>query len=366
MTRGGVAVLCALCLTVVGCGPERGFRVEQQVDGPADSAGRSLRIASGTTLAGLPYTLAADRATIWVSVFGPRAPGVQPIASQTAEAGGFIFQPFRTELPLSIATTRGRLWILVQPPQGHARLFNVKTQEQGALRVAHSAGLGWSPSGIRRRALAFPRGTKIAGETASALWLRADTTRSHLLWRLDASTAELRRFELLSYGTPGIAVTPRGVYVLLRTRDPSIVVIQRRNAAGRLITQGSPLRLRGAFQPLPLAACQDQIYGWTRTAHGAEVFSAGAHGDGAIYSRPLPPRIDPSSPPRLTAMALDNRCRNVWIGTISVAAGVVLRLRTSSLEVTGQVNTAFVRALLWERGSLWASDLQHHAVLRIR
>jgi len=68
--------------------------------------------------------------------------------------------------------------------------------------------------------------------------------------------------------------------------------IEALRSESRLIGQSPPLRLRGAFQPLPLAACQDQIYGWTRTAHGAEPFSAGAHGDGAIYSRPLPPRID--------------------------------------------------------------------------
>ena len=285
----GLSLLCLLCLMAVGCGPERGLRVEHVASRPASSGG-SLRVASGTPVLGLPYTLAADGATIWVSLLGPRFAGIQSIASRTAQAGGFILQPFRTNLPLSIATTRGRLWVLAQPPQGQARLFNLQTHERSVLRISHSAGLGWSPPGLRRRAMAFPRGTKIAGATASALWLRTDSARGHILWRLDTYTAELRRVVLHSYGRPGIAVTPRGVYVLLRTRDTSIVVIQKRNAVGRLIRQSPPVRLRGAFQPMPLAACQDQIYGWTLTEQGAELFRVEAHGSGATYSQTLPPR----------------------------------------------------------------------------
>ena len=364
MTGRGIAVLSLVCLIAVGCGPERGLRVEH-VTGHAASASGSLHIVSGTTVQGLPYTLVPDGATIWVSILNPRATGIQPISSRTAETGGFILQPFRTDLPLAIAITRGRLWMLAQPPQGHARLFDVKTHEQSALRIAHSAGLGWFPRGLRRRAMAFPHGTKIAGSTASALWLRTDAGSAHILWRLDAYTADLSRFVLHSYGTPGIAVTPHGVYVLLRTRDTPIVVIQKRNAAGAVIRQSPPFRLRGALQPMPLAACQDQIYGWALTEQGAELFRVEAHGNGATYSQTLPPRPNAANPPKVTAMALDDGCRNVWIGTVRNAAGIVLRLRSSSLAVTGRVNTAYVRALLWQRGSLWASDLLHQAVLRI-
>ena len=50
----------------------------------------------------------------------------------------------------------------------------------------------------------------------------------------------------------------------------------------------------------------------------------------------------------------------------NAGAGIVLRLSTPPSAVTGRVNTAYVRALLWQRGSLWASDLLHQAVLRVR
>jgi hypothetical protein len=359
------AVLGVICLTAAGCGPQRGLRVEH-MDGSGNSAVGLIHIASGTTMPGIPDALAADGGTIWVSVYGPRVSIVQPLATRTAQTGGFIESPFRSDLPLAIATTRGRLWILVQPPQGPARLLDVKTHERDALEVVRYARLGWSPRATRRRALSFPRSTKIAGATTSAVWLTADAGTHHVLWRLDAQSSELSRFELASHGTPGIIVTPRGVYVLLRTRLASMVVIQKRNSAGRVIRQSPPFRLRGAFQPGPLAACRDELYGWTRTPQGAELFRAEAHGNGAIYSQPLSPRVNSANPPTVTAMTLDNRCRDVWIGTINEEAGLILRLRASSLAVTGRVNTAYVRTLLWTRGSLWASDLEHHAVLNVR
>ena len=81
------------------------------------------------------------------------------------------------------------------------------------------------------------------------------------------------------------------------------------------------------------------------------------------YTRTLPPLAHPS---KLKAITFSDHCQNVWVATVGHSRGVVSQLRASTLEVTGQIDTSYVRALLWTHGSLWASDLEHDTVIRIR
>jgi hypothetical protein len=113
-------------------------------------------------------------------------------------------------------------------------------------------------------------------------------------------------------------------------------------ARRRIIATSPPVRLDGTFQPI-LAGCQDEIFGWTRDSHGAALLRVNATGALPRYSRRLPPY---ALPPKLKAIAFSDHCKTVWVATISHDLGVVSRLHASSLSVTGQLHTAYLRALL--------------------
>jgi hypothetical protein len=367
MNTGRITVLVLVTLVFTACGPSRGLRLERATPSAdivgADTKIGTTHVVSVTVVNGPPGPLASDGRQIWVSAPAFGTVSVQAIASRPGTAGGVISMPYRGYLPAAIATTRGTMWILVKPSQGHSQLLHIHTRQDPVRSVAPIFGRIVAPRDLRRQALAFPRDTRLMGATRSALWLVSHTARGYSLWRRDLQTSKLSRFALASNGSPGVAVTSEQVFVVLQTRPPSTVVIQTRDLRGRITATSSPLRIDRTFQPAPLGACQDQIFGWARDSRGATLFRVAATGARPKYTETLPPLENPS---KLRAMAFGNHCRDIWVATVSHSSGAVSRLSTSSLTVTGQINTSYIRALLWAHGSLWASDLEHNAVLRIR
>lgn len=369
MNTGRITVLVLVTLVFTACGPSRGLRRERATPSAdivgADTKIGTTHVVSVTVVNGPPGPLASDGRQIWVSVPAFGTVSVQAIGSRLGTAGGFISMRYRGYLPAAIATTRGTMWILVKPSQGHSQLLHIDTGQYpvGSVAPAFGGTRMVTPRDPRQQALAFPRDTRLMGATRSALWLVSHTARGYSLWRRDLQTSKLSRFALASNGSPGVAVTSEHVFVVLQTRPPSTVVIQTRDLTGRITATSSPLRIDRTFQPTPLGACQNQIFGWARDSRGATLFRVDATGARPKYTETLPPLENPS---KLRAMAFGNHCQDIWVATVSHASGAVSRLSTSTLTVTGQIDTSYVRALLWAHGSLWASDLEHNAVLRIR
>ena len=141
------------------------------------------------------------------------------------------------------------------------------------------------------------------------------------------------------------------------------MIVQTRDDDGAVASTSSAVSLQGTYEPAPLAACGNRVFGWTRTAKGASLFALGTQGGRPLYSPRLPPRAHPS---KLTAIEPANDCKRIWVATVSGSAAVISRLRGATLTASGQLDTGYVRGLLWTGRTLWAADLEHHAVLRIR
>jgi hypothetical protein len=368
MTKRLLTMLCLVSLVATACGPNRGLRAEQ-ADAPADQVGAgssfgAVRVLSATPTSGTPVSLATDGSTIWVSAVDVSTVFVQAVTAGTGRAGGTLGLAERSYAALAITTTPSTLWMLARP-QGQTRLFHVPTDQGSARAITRSARFGTRLDELRGQGVALPAATRLAGATRSAVWLISQSAGTYILWRVDVATSKRTGFPLSSHGWPGVAVTPQQVYVALRTGRPNTVAIQTRDPDGAILGQSEPLRLTGAFQSRPLAGCHGSIFGWTRSESGAALFRVDAAGHALTYSHRLPPR-ERDHPSKLTAIAFDKNCRSVWVATVNRAAGVVSRLRASSLELTGQLETPYVGTLVWTHMSLWASDLVHHAILRIR
>jgi hypothetical protein len=320
-----------------------------------------MHLLSATVVSGLPNFLVSTGDTIWVSTFAD--PGVRALDASSGQLGGAITTPTRASTWPSVGTTPGVLWILVRLEAGGSRLTHLLVQRVPGRLVRRPAGLGFSSRRLARDSVIFPRMTRIVGATSSALWLLSHTAAGYTLWRRDLHIATVRRYALASYGSPGVATDADRVYVLLQVRSPRGVILQTRMTDGRLLATSGVISTQGTFEPSPLAACDGDVFGWTRTALGAALFELHASAGVPRYSRRLPPLTRPS---KLTAIAPGRNCRNVWVSTVSGATGIVSRLRGSTLAVTRQIDAPYIRALLWARGTLWASDLAHQAVLRLR
>ena len=369
--------LCALVglavVLAVGCGPARGLRLEN-VKTPAEeigaeSPGGAAHLLSATTTLGTPYSLAAGGDTIWASTFESTYSDLQTLSSRTAQVGGVVEVLERSDHPAAIAATHSTLWMLVLPLRGMARLFQLRMNEPNMQMIERSPDLFWKPQLPQDSALALPRDSQIAGATDSTLWLVSGSANRYSLWRIDGRTARASRFALASDGRPGVVVDRARVYVLLRTNSAAARVLQTRDAAGRILTQSAPIPLTGAIQPSPLAVCDGTIFGWTRHARGSAVFRLGTTGALPGYS---PDFVRSGASSRVNAIATSDDCRGVWVATSNALAGprtvpvgAITELRAPSLAVVGRLS-AWVDALLWAHGSLWASDRIHHAVLRIR
>ena len=288
---------------------------------------------------------------------------MQALDARSGQQRGEIDTPSRAAIWPSVSTTPGVLWILIRPDAGGSRLVHLPVLTATGHLSVPEAGHVYGARLLARDRFSFPRMTRLVGATASALWLVSRTTAGYTLWRRDIRTASVRRFSLPSVGSPGLATGGDRVYVLLQTRSPRRVVVQTRDTDGEVTATSPPIAMQGTFEPTPLAACGGRVFGWTRNAQGAALFELRASAGVARYSGRLPPRIHPS---KLTGIALDSRCENVWVSTVSGAEGVISRLRSATLSVTGQIDTSYIRALLWTGGTLWASDLEHQAVLRLR
>jgi hypothetical protein len=356
---------------VAACGPSHGLRVEHRVT-RADLAGAegripNMRVVSGTTVAGLPVSLASNGRTIFATVLGVAGLGVQAIDPRTSQARGLVLTGYLSNVPGSITTTPDTLWVLA-PLHDRAELVHIGRQHPEAAKTLQTIGARLILASLYKYALIFPRDTWLVGATPAAVWLVSHTTIGYTLWRSDVQTLEVRRFALASDDVPGVAITSRGVFVLLRSGRGGTVRIQTRTSEGAILATSRPLTIEG-FQPRPLRGCGTQLFGWTSGPRGVALFAVDATRGRLRYSKRLPPSAfypSGASKSRVNGIALSDHCRTVWAATASDDIGVVSRLRASSLAVTGQINTSVIVALLWLDGSLWATSVDQAAIVRIR
>jgi hypothetical protein len=359
-------LLVAIALVAAGCGASRGVRIERAdvatVAVGGSASGTGLHVISTTIVSAAPGPLATDGDTLWVSTVGGGTPGVQSIAAVTGQPGGLMGTPYRSDLPAMVAHTSEDLWILVRPPHGRTRLLHFDTAPATARAIARSAPLAWMPEYVPYQTLRFPRRTRIVGSTRSALWLVSRDARGYGLWRRNARTGKLVRVPLASQGSPAVAVTPTRVFVLLRPGDGKGMVLQTRGADGRIAGRSVAVPTVGPLQAARLSACGTDVVGWTRSATRTAVFRLDA-ATGEATIRNLAPLPHPTT---VTAIAFGPRCRDVWVATTTYARGAVSRYRAADLVETGTLDSSYISALIWTRGSLWASDDLHDAVIRIR
>jgi hypothetical protein len=365
MRTSRIAALTSLAVLATGCMASRGIRTEPPETPPEEFAGGSarttIRLLSATAVSGLPSALVSTGDEVWVSIV--QDPGVQALDARNGQRRGEINTPVRAGTWPSVSTTPGILWILVRRDAGGSRLTHLLVHPVAGQPPVPSARLVYASRALPGDSFVFPRMTRLVGATSSALWLLSRAATGYTLWRRDLRAGTIQRSSLPSFGSPGVATSADRVYVLLQTRSPRRVVLQTRDTAGVVVRISPPIRTQGTFEPSPLVACDGQIFGWTRSARGAALFDLMASGSVPRYSGRLPPHSRPS---KLTAIALDRDCQNVWVSTVSHASAVISRIRSATLAVSGQIDTSYIRALLWTRGTLWASDLAHQAVLRFR
>jgi hypothetical protein len=366
---------------VTACGASRGLRVEP-ANTPVDQLGGdtvlgTTRVISGTAVFGQPGSITSDGNTVWASLTDPSRLVIQAIDSNAAQERGIVFAQLLPQAEgtfsrqIALASTPGKIWILVRPGQGQSLLQYFATRQEPARSAARFVSPEQQTRLLRNPAVHFPNDTRLVGATESTLWLVSRTGHGYTLWRYETPASKLTGTALASVGSPGVAVTSRRVFVLLQDRLRRTVVVQTRDSSGKIMMQSSPLRIEGTFQPGPLGSCGGRIFGWTRNWRGdAVLFRVDADSSSLTYSASLPPATRPAT---LKAIAFSDHCQSIWIATYSyggpgvfVVAGAVSRLQASSLKVTGQINDVLADALLWTRESLWASDGRHGTVLRIR
>lgn len=365
--RRSIAFMLLVALAS-GCGPSRGVRLEPK-GSPADEFGgeqanSGIRIVSAVFLTGQPSSLAAGSGVVWASYAGRSAAGLQAFKPASGVASPVArFTPFPTFAPIAMTTTPGVVWMLEKPlPTAteavpDARLLRLGTPTQPARSLRSPP---FPPDNLRAVAPALPRDTVLAGANNRALWLVSPADFGYTLVRRDAITSGLSRFAIRTNESPGVAVTPRRVFVLVLVGRETLV-IQTRDTSGRVMAVSSAIRIPH-FEASPLVACGDRIFGWTHGAH-LRLFRINASGASLSYSGDLPPSPSPSS---VTALALGDRCRTAWVASGSSNGGALSRIDASSWKVEGRIDTPTIVALLWSKEGLWAADPLHSAVLRIR
>jgi hypothetical protein len=268
MRRRRSIALLLLVAIVSACGPSRGVRLEPQ-GSPADQFGgeppdSGIRIVSAVFMAGQPSSLAAGRGVVWVSYAGRSAAGLQAFKPASGVASPVArFTPFPTFAPIAMATTPGVVWMLEKPlptateavPDARLLRLGAPTQPARSLRSPP-----FPPDNLQPVAPAFPRDTVLAGANDRALWLVSPADFGYSLVRRDATTSRLSRFAIQTNESPGVAVTPQRVFMLVPVgRDT--VVIQTRDTSGNVIAQSSAIRIP-YFEASPLVACGDRIFVW--------------------------------------------------------------------------------------------------------
>lgn len=368
MRRRRSIALLLLVAIASACGPGRGVRLEPQ-GSPADQFGgepadSGIRIVSAVFMAGQPSSLAAGRGVVWVSYAGRSAAGLQAFNPASGVASPVArFTPFSSFAPIAMATTPGVVWMLEKPlptpteAVPDARLLHLGDPTQPARSLRSPP---FPPDNLQPVAPPYPRDTVLAGANDRALWLVSPADSGYTLVRRDAATSGLSRFAIRTNESPGVAVTPRRVFVLVPVgRDT--VVIQTRDTNGQVLAV-SPARRIPSFVASPLVACGDRIFGWTRGAH-VRLFRISASGGSPSYSGNLPSSPSPSG---VTALALGAGCRAVWVANGSSNGGALSLIDASSWKVEGQIDTPSIVALLWSKEGLWAADPLHSAVLHVR
>jgi hypothetical protein len=376
-----LAILMLVAVILSACGPDRGLRVEQtsvtasQPD-PGDTSG-SIRVRAAITVSSPPYTPTLEGHTIWAGVqFADRSQAIQAVDTDTAQGRGIVALPRSVQVGVALASTPNVIWVLTsEPPGTHSRLQRFGTR----VEPARSAAVAMLPAQIDGFAvlepvLSFPRSTTLLGATSSAVWLLSYEGHSYTLWRCDVRTLRVARFPLVSQGIPGVAITPQRVFVVRTAQRRHAVAIETRDASGRVIAESPRIKIAGQFVsgPLsPLSACGNQIVGSVDRNGSVIVLRLNAAGSPPRYSRNLLPlakgiRVGGY----VTASTFGDHCRSIWIAAMSQtypppSSGFVARLDASTLNITGRVGNVVASGLLWAGGSLWASDIEHAAILRI-
>ena len=363
-TRGLMVTLALSALFAAACGPSRGVRLESTAaqtnqDNVGGGSSAKIRVRTGTGVAGIPTSLASSDRRLFTSVTGLYGLRLQAIDTRTGKALGAILLPYYASyVSAKITSTPNTIWMLV--PVGYrSELIHLDLQDPETAGILRTAGRQWGIRGLRKHILTFPADTSFVGMTKSVLWFVSHTVRGYTLQRLDMQTSAVTRFELASAEEPGVAIVAGRIFVLLRSGEDGSVLVQSRAASGKIVATSS-MKIPG-FQGRRLAACGNQIFGWTRDTRGVTIFAMSATGGPPRYSKRLPPFDELEF---VNAIVLSDHCRTVWVATSYDGLGVVSRLRASSLAVTGQINTAYIRTLLWMDGSLWGASpdqRRHHA-----
>jgi hypothetical protein len=361
--------LTLAALSLAGCGPSRGVRFEQtsHSTGIPESLGTrgAFRVEASVSLSAPPDGLIADGNTLW-TVVRP-ANGLSELQAidinETQARGSFeLMNPAPTRRVPSIAglaSTPDVMWLLTYDGSAGMQLQRLGTHVEPARSAALSARTSIErPSAELELVHSFSRPVRLIGVTDSAVWLMSYTALGDTLWRCDTSTLRMTRFALPS--AAGVAITSERVFVLLRAREPRTISIETRNAAGQVIRTSPPLRLADKPGLFLLSACGNEIVGSGVDRQGSSrIFRVPATGFPVTYSR-KPIRGYPE------AIVFGEHCQRIWIATVSaVGEGHITRLAASSLTATGQIGNIMPGALLWTNGHLWASDLEHAAILRI-
>ena len=376
-----LAILMLAAVTLSACGPDRGLRVEQtgvtaSRPEPGATSG-SIRVKAAITVSSPPHTPTLEGHTIWAGVqFADRGQAIQAVDMDSAEGRGIVALPRSVQVGVALASTPNVIWMLTsEPPGTHSRLQRLGTR----VEPARSAALAMLPARVDLVALpepvlSFPRSTTLLGTTNSAVWLLSYEGRSYTLWRCDVSTLRVARFELASEGIPAVAITPQRVFVVRTARRRHAVSIETRDVSGRVIAESPEITIAGQFisGPVsPLSACGDQIVGSVYQNGSVVALRLNAAGSPPRYSRDL---LLPAKGMRgggyVTASTFGDHCRSIWVATMSQtfpqpSAGLITRLDAATLNITGQVENVVASGLLWADGSLWASDIEHAAILRI-
>jgi hypothetical protein len=381
MNIRGLAILMLGALTLPAGGADRGLRVEQpsvtasQVEQGGTSG--AIHVKAAITVSSPPYTPTLEGHTIWARVqFADRGQAIQAVDTDTAQGRGIVALPRSVQVGVALASTPNVIWMLTSGPPGtHSRLQRLGTR----VEPARSAALAMLPAradsfAVLEPVLSFPRSTVLLGATNSAVWLLSYQGHSYTLWRCDVRTLRVARFALASQGIPGVAITPQRVFVVRTAQRRHAVSIETRDASGRVIAESPRIQIAGQFSssPLtPLSACGNQIVGSAYRNGAVVVLRLNAAGSPPRYSRDLsPPAKGLRVGGYVTASTFGDHCRSIWVAMMSQTypqpiSGLVVRLDASTLDITGRVGNVVASGLLWANGSLWASDIEHAAILRI-
>lgn len=384
MNMRGLAILLLAALTLSACGPHRGLHFEQtgvtsgQVE-PGSTSG-SIHVKSATTVLSRPYTLTTQGHTIWAGVqFADRYQAMQAVGTDTAQGRGIVNLPPSVKVVAALASTPGVIWMLTYEPAGaHWRLQRLGTHVEPARSAARAIVPARRDSLATLEPVLSLRGsTELLGASNSAVWLLSYHKHSYTLLRCDARTLRVTRFPLTSDGRPGVAITPERVFVLLPAHRRHAVSIETRDPSGR-VTATSPLvQLAGQLMSSAVSACGTQIAGFANRRGFTVVVRLDAAGSPPRYSRHFSALANGRrqaggyvTASFGTASTFGPHCRSIWVATEEAtypgpSIGFVTRLDTSTLNVTGRIGNVVADRLLWTGGSLWVSDLEHAAILRI-